>query len=45
MMIEFQIENMRPDICVSGIGLFHHWWLHIKLAYYRLMLKMFDDNK
>lgn len=43
MILEIQIVNERPDIYINGVGLFHHLWLHVKLAYYKRMLKMFDE--
>lgn len=41
MIIELRTE--RPDIYVGGVGLFHHLWLHVILAYYKCMQKMFDQ--
>lgn len=43
MILEFHFEKKRPDIHVGGVGLFHHLWLLIKLAYYKCMLKLFDN--
>lgn len=43
MIMEFHFVTERPDIYINGIGLFHHWWLHIKLAYAKLMLKLCEQ--
>lgn len=37
MIIEIHLETKFPDIYINGVGVFHHWWLHIKYAYYVIM--------
>lgn len=40
MIIELHIETKFPDIYLGGVGLFQHWWHHIKYAYCMLMAKI-----
>lgn len=42
MIIEIQFETKFPDIYINGVGVFHHWWLHIKYAYSVMMVKILD---
>lgn len=43
MIIEIHLETKFPDIYINGVGVFHHWWLHIKYAYSVLMVKIYDS--
>lgn len=43
MIIEIHLETKFPDIYINGVGLFRHWWHHIKYAYYVLMIRISED--
>lgn len=42
MIIEIHLETNFPDIYINGVGVFHHWWLHLKYAYSVMMVKIYD---
>lgn len=42
MIIEFHFETKFPDIYIGNVGLFRHWWHHIKYAYYEMMIRISD---